>query len=210
MLPSRSAAHLAPLLLRNGSRTAFQRARLPKNLPAIAILIPTKTISTDTSRGGDNNQPPPGFNLEQAKRPPPKDADKKASTPGSGEHKVQDVNIPANRPSEKAPTEAEENRVLAELAADKKAEDKAEEKKAVAKAEEKKKMTIWQRVKKEVQHYWDGTKLLATEVRISSRLALKMAAGYELTRREHRQLHRTVQDLGRLVPFSVFVIVPFA
>ena len=37
-----------------------------------------------------------------------------------------------------------------------------------------------------------------------------MAAGYELTRRENRQLQRTVQDLGRLVPFSVFVIVPFA
>ena len=71
-------------------------------------------------------------------------------------------------------------------------------------------MTIWQKVKHEVMHYWDGTKLLATEVRISSRLALKMAAGYELTRREHRQLHRTTQDLGRLVPFSVFVIVPFA
>ncbi len=67
-----------------------------------------------------------------------------------------------------------------------------------------------QRVKKEVQHYWDGTKLLATEVRISTRLALKMAGGYELTRRESRQLQRTVQDLSRLVPFSVFVIVPFA
>ncbi|KAK5007898.1 LETM1 domain-containing protein ylh47 [Cryomyces antarcticus] len=67
-----------------------------------------------------------------------------------------------------------------------------------------------QKIKREVAHYWDGTKLLATEVRISSKLALKMAAGYELSRREHRQLQRTVQDLGRLVPFSVFVIVPFA
>ncbi|TPR08653.1 Protein kinase domain family protein [Aspergillus niger] len=67
-----------------------------------------------------------------------------------------------------------------------------------------------QKIKKEAQHYWDGTKLLATEVRISSRLALKMAAGYELSRREHRQLQRTVKDLGRLVPFSMFVIIPFA
>jgi len=84
---------------------------------------------------------------------------------------------------------------------------------AAEKAEPKKeevKLTLGQKIKKEVQHYWDGTKLLATEVKISSRLALKMAAGYELTRREHRQLQRTVQDLGRLVPFSVFVIVPFA
>jgi LETM1 and EF-hand domain-containing protein 1 len=37
-----------------------------------------------------------------------------------------------------------------------------------------------------------------------------MAAGYELSRREHRQLQRTVQDIARLVPFSVFVLVPFA
>lgn len=73
-----------------------------------------------------------------------------------------------------------------------------------------KKLTMMQKVKKEVQHYWDGTKLLATEVRISTRLALKMAAGYELTRRENRQLQRTVQDLGRIVPFSMFIIVPFA
>lgn len=75
---------------------------------------------------------------------------------------------------------------------------------------EQKKLTLGQKVKRELQHYWDGTKLLATEVRISTRLALKMAAGYELSRRENRQLQRTVQDLGRLVPFSVFIIVPFA
>ncbi|EED12272.1 MRS7 family protein [Talaromyces stipitatus ATCC 10500] len=84
------------------------------------------------------------------------------------------------------------------------------EKRAVEKKEEMKKMTIGQKIKHEIQHYWDGTKLLATEVRISVKLAMKMAAGYELSRREHRQLQRTVKDLARLVPFSVFVIVPFA
>lgn len=73
-----------------------------------------------------------------------------------------------------------------------------------------KKLTLGQKIKRELHHYWDGTKLLATEVKISTRLALKMAAGYELSRRENRQLQRTVKDLGRLVPFSVFVIVPFA
>jgi LETM1 and EF-hand domain-containing protein 1, mitochondrial len=73
-----------------------------------------------------------------------------------------------------------------------------------------KKLTLWQKVKKEANHYWDGTKLLGKEIRISFRLALKMAAGYELSRRESRQLKRTTQDLIRLVPFSVFVIVPFA
>ncbi|GAB1213765.1 hypothetical protein ATERTT37_002918 [Aspergillus terreus] len=85
-----------------------------------------------------------------------------------------------------------------------------ENKKVTEEKKEQKKLTIGQKIKKEAQHYWDGTKLLATEVRISSRLALKMAAGYELSRREHRQLQRTVKDLGRLVPFSMFIIIPFA
>lgn len=72
------------------------------------------------------------------------------------------------------------------------------------------KLTLMQKVKKEARHYWDGTKLLATEVKISTKLALKMASGYELSRRENRQLQRTVQDIVRLVPFSVFILVPFA
>lgn len=62
------------------------------------------------------------------------------------------------------------------------------EKRAVEKKEEPKKMTIGQKIKHEVQHYWDGTKLLATEARISVKLAMKMAAGYELSRRENRQV----------------------
>lgn len=97
---------------------------------------------------------------------------------------------------------------LAELEV--KLDEHASKKEILKKEKEEKKLTLWQKVKKEVQHYWDGSKLLAAEVRISWRLALKMTAGYELTRREHRQLQRTVKDLGRLVPFSVFIIVPFA
>lgn len=97
-----------------------------------------------------------------------------------------------------------------ELVADKAAKAKAEEKKVGEAKKESAKLSLWGKVKREAHHYWDGTKLLATEVRISTKLALKMAAGYELSRRENRQLQRTVQDLGRLVPFSVFVIVPFA
>lgn len=61
------------------------------------------------------------------------------------------------------------------------------EKKIEERKKEDKKLTLWQKVKREVAHYWDGTKLLGTEIKISSKLALKMAGGYELTRREHRQ-----------------------
>ncbi|KAF8636539.1 hypothetical protein AX17_003351 [Amanita inopinata Kibby_2008] len=68
---------------------------------------------------------------------------------------------------------------------------------------------VWKKVKHEAQHYWHGTKLLVSEVRISAKLQWKILHGESLTRRERRQLKRTTQDLLRLVPFAVFIIVPF-
>ncbi|KAM0925969.1 hypothetical protein ACQ4PT_003837 [Festuca glaucescens] len=60
-----------------------------------------------------------------------------------------------------------------------------------------------------LQHYWLGLRLLWLDVRISSRLMLKLANGKKLSRRERSQLTRTTADIFRLVPFSVFVMVPF-
>ncbi|KAH9955610.1 LETM1-like protein-domain-containing protein [Russula dissimulans] len=68
---------------------------------------------------------------------------------------------------------------------------------------------VWNKVKHEAQHYWHGTKLLAKEVRISARLQRKILQGETLTRRERRQLRRTTQDLLRVIPFAVFIMVPF-
>lgn len=88
---------------------------------------------------------------------------------------------------------------------------------------------LWVGIKKEASHYWHGTKLLGKEIRISARIQGRLLAGKKLTRREHRQvrcresttsgptlmqrlpvqLKRTTQDLLRLIPFSVFLIVPF-
>lgn len=81
---------------------------------------------------------------------------------------------------------------------------------ATEKQPEAPKLTLWEKVKHEAQHYWDGTKLLGYEIKVSTKLVAKMASGYELTRREDRQLQRTIVDIIRLVPFSMFVIVPFA
>lgn len=61
----------------------------------------------------------------------------------------------------------------------------------------------------ELQHYWVGTKLLWADVKICSRLLLKLAGGKSLSRRERKQLTRTTADIFRLVPFAVFIIVPF-
>lgn len=77
-------------------------------------------------------------------------------------------------------------------------------------AAEEPKKTLWEKVKHEAQHYWDGTKLLGYELKVSTKLVAKMFAGHELTRRENRQLKRTLTDMARLVPFSMFVLIPFA
>ncbi|KAK7962316.1 MRS7 family protein [Apiospora aurea] len=170
----------------------------PANTYALALLIPARHVSTDRHTAGPPGAPPPGFNVEEAKKPLPKDGSRSATTSAAEAKKDGSVTAPVHdEPSAEAKT-------LTELATKKEVEAKEKEEK------QGKKLTLGQKIRHEIQHYWDGTKLLATEVRISSKLAVKMAGGYELTRRENRQLQRTVQDLGRLVPFSVFIIVPFA
>lgn len=78
------------------------------------------------------------------------------------------------------------------------------------KAAEKAKPTLWEKVKHEASHYWNGTKLLGYEIKVSTKLLIKMVSGYGLSRRENNQLQRTIVDVIRLVPFSMFVLVPFA
>jgi LETM1 and EF-hand domain-containing protein 1 len=183
---NRTASQMAPLLLRNSTRTALSRSmRLPRQLPAIAILIPHRSVSGQTSTSNNQSDyPPPGFNADQAKKPLESQENKSKQSTSSSP----DVNIPVEKPTAHAPTKASEEQALNELASQKAAADKAEEKRLAKKKEESKNLTLRQKIMKEVHHYWDGTKLLAAEVKISSKLALKMAAGYELTRREHRQV----------------------
>ncbi|KAL6226070.1 hypothetical protein ACLB2K_000035 [Fragaria x ananassa] len=72
------------------------------------------------------------------------------------------------------------------------------------------KLTHWKKeIVSTLQHYWLGFKLLGKDVKICSRLLLKLAGGKTLSRRERQQLTRTTADIFRLVPFAVFIIVPF-
>ena len=71
------------------------------------------------------------------------------------------------------------------------------------------KRSLVKRIWDELVHYYHGFRLLIIDIRITSRLIWKILNGEDLTRREHRQLVRTVSDVFRLVPFSVFIIVPF-
>jgi len=50
----------------------------------------------------------------------------------------------------------------------------------------------WKKIKHEAAHYWHGSKLLVSEVRISARLQWKILHGESLTRRERRQVRLEV------------------
>jgi len=63
--------------------------------------------------------------------------------------------------------------------------------------------------KEEAHHYWVGTKLLWADIQTARKLLGKTLEGSSLTRRERKQLLRTVSDLFRLIPFSMFVLIPF-
>uniref|UniRef100_A0A2R5LMH4 Putative paramyosin n=2 Tax=Ornithodoros turicata TaxID=34597 RepID=A0A2R5LMH4_9ACAR len=71
------------------------------------------------------------------------------------------------------------------------------------------KRSLGKRIWDEMVHYYHGFRLLFIDIRVSSRLVYRILNGDDLTRREHKQLVRTVSDLFRLLPFSVFIIVPF-
>lgn len=71
------------------------------------------------------------------------------------------------------------------------------------------KKSLTTRIMDEVKHYYHGFRLLFLDINISRKLAMKALRGQNLSRREHRLLVRTTGDIFRLVPFSVFIIVPF-
>ena len=175
------------------ARVRFARD-LPPHLSALAIALPQRSYATETRPHGPDSGPPPGFNIDEAKKPLAKEEGKKTSssatsTPSVAELKDSDeqLHVPKGTATATAKTSAMEDASLGELAAEKKVSVKHSAE-VTAKKEESKKLTIGQKIKKEIRHYWDGTKLLAAEVKISSKLALKMAAGYELSRRENRQV----------------------
>jgi LETM1 and EF-hand domain-containing protein 1 len=159
-----------------------------RSSPAIRILIPLRSLQTETTSSNAQNYPPPGFDPKKASQPVKQEQQKAQQQSKPLLHK-EDTIIPKSGATSSPKTPAQDVQTMTELAAEKAHADTKEEKKAIAKKEEeKKKLTLWAKVKKELVHYWDGTKLLGFEVRISSKLALKMAAGYELTRRERRQV----------------------
>ena len=68
---------------------------------------------------------------------------------------------------------------------------------------------MWNSAVEIALHYWHGSKLLAADTRIASKLLVRLVTGHHLSRREHNLLVRVLADLGRVIPLSFFVLVPF-
>lgn len=60
------------------------------------------------------------------------------------------------------------------------------------------------------KHMWAGAKLLAADVRVSTKVLKRITLGKQITRRERNFIVQTGVDLARLVPFSLFLIIPLA
>ncbi|XP_077661818.1 LETM1 domain-containing protein LETM2, mitochondrial isoform X2 [Eretmochelys imbricata] len=71
------------------------------------------------------------------------------------------------------------------------------------------KKSLRQRIVDELKHYYNGFHLLWIDTKVAARMVWRLLHGQVLTRRERRRLLRTCADLFRLVPFLVFIIVPF-
>ncbi|XP_045614434.2 mitochondrial proton/calcium exchanger protein isoform X2 [Procambarus clarkii] len=72
-----------------------------------------------------------------------------------------------------------------------------------------KRKSLGLRIKDEILHYYHGFRLLFIDTKICLKYVWRIVNGENLSRREHRQLVRTTGDLFRLLPFSVFIIIPF-
>jgi len=159
-----------------------------RSLPTVSMYIPLRYLQTESTSSSTHHYPPPGFDADKASKPLPKQ-EQQQQAPKKEASSPEKTIIPKSGVTAHAKTVAQDAQTLKELGREKADAETTAEKKVLAKKEEEKvKLTIGQKIKKELLHYWDGTKLLVTEVRISSKLALKMAAGYELTRRERRQV----------------------
>ncbi|NWH52730.1 LETM1 protein, partial [Fregata magnificens] len=71
------------------------------------------------------------------------------------------------------------------------------------------KKSIGQRIVDELKHYYHGFRLLWIDTKIAARMLWRVLHGNTLSRRERRQFLRICADLFRLVPFLVFLVVPF-
>ncbi|KAE8223705.1 hypothetical protein CF319_g3298 [Tilletia indica] len=190
-----------PLTLVRQHSTEVQEERSQKSnssTPPPVVKRPAAPANANAS--SPPNQPSPTTPYQQAGDPPsaPSSASSSSQTNSASQKSLQD--------------QESEKTSVAKLDASAKASSKEVADTSESEKDKGPKLSlpvrIWNKVKEEAQHYWHGSKLLGKEVSISARLLRRLMLGYNLTRREYRQLRRTTGDLLRLIPFVPFIIIP--
>lgn len=69
--------------------------------------------------------------------------------------------------------------------------------------------TLFRPIKNSLKHVWVCMKVFGSDMKMGTKLAVRKLKGYELTRRENKRLSQAFADLIKMVPFSLFIIVPF-
>ncbi|KAJ9465134.1 LETM1 and EF-hand domain-containing protein anon-60Da [Diplonema papillatum] len=77
-------------------------------------------------------------------------------------------------------------------------------------AKRKKRHGLLSQARDAVLHVYHGFRLLLVNTKVALKLQKRVLSGAQLTRRERQLLERTVKDLIRMVPFSLFIIIPGA
>jgi LETM1 and EF-hand domain-containing protein 1 len=218
------APHLRPYSTSGTASTtvavASPRRRRSLTRGSAALIIKRYQHTQPQESGASSNPPPPPPSNSGSKTAKPKGRQNSSSSlyQTAGSNRL-DANTPTSHISRVVPVMptpaselgAEANQVSASQSMLVEKQEAALKAKEAAEKWKKKPLVkrAWIKIKEEAQHYWHGTKLLGKEVRISGRLVRRLMLGYNLTRREHRQLKRTTADLLRLIPFLPFIIVPF-
>ena len=72
------------------------------------------------------------------------------------------------------------------------------------------KLSIRERIRHEVNYYWNGTKKLYSNIKISRQLIKKHYRNQSLTWREERILKNTTKDVISAVPFAAIAMIPLS
>lgn len=152
-------------------------------LESLSLSLSARRLGSTST--GTHNEPKPDLESISSGKPgsasskgstlfapaPTKPASSSAST-SSPPAKSTDNNAEVSTPLDAKPVVAEDKSAV-------KSKDEAKPEGRLARS--------WAWIKHEANHYWDGSKLLAAEVRVSSKLLRKVLNGARLTRRERRQ-----------------------
>lgn len=184
---------IAPALLRAGARSrnisvpASRSSRNNEGYYSYVAMQQLRFQSTETqresSRGGAAQMPPDLAARREKEKTTPTSSSKTTSTQS-------DRDGVASEKTEETKASSSSKTVTSEKPSSKEASTSSS---SVAKPKDPLMTRVWAKVKHEASHYWSGTKLLGKEIKISSRLQMKLLRGKTLTRREKRQVRHNKQ-----------------